>query len=132
MWLSSICLVMWINKIFATGLQITHMNLTINLWIVQEWQCSAQFLFMALFVLISLRMWRSIQELWTQSSTQSCWKHFCAVSYILISKICCCSNKMEQQLIHHKFPCKSLGQCFPSDLFLILGTLSVLLARLTL
>jgi len=50
-----------------------------------------------------------------QSSSQSFWKHFCAVSYILVSKICCGSNMMEQMLIQQKFPCKSSG-LFPGRL----------------
>lgn len=120
--LISMCLVVWINRIVASGLETTHMIFTSVLCIVQEWQCSVQLLLLALLALISLRMWRRIQELWTQSSTQSCWKHFCAVSHILISKICCGYNKVEQQLSQYKFPCKFTGQCFPADSFLILGT----------
>ena len=45
-----------------------------------------------------------------------------AVSYILVSEICCGSNKMEQLLTQHKFPCKSWGQCFWADSLLISGT----------
>jgi len=71
---------MWINRIFATVLKTTHMNFTNILCIVQEWQYSGRFLFIALLVLISLRMWRNIQELRTQISTQSYWKHFSASS----------------------------------------------------
>ena len=56
------------------------------------------------------------------SATKSCWKHICTTSYILFSKICCGSNMMEQLLIQHKLPCKSSGQCFQADSFLISGT----------
>lgn len=55
-----------------------------------------------------------------QSTTKSCWKHICTVSYILFSKICC-GSKMEQLLTQHKLPCKSSGQCFQVDSFLISG-----------
>jgi hypothetical protein len=40
---------------------------------------------------------------------------FLALSYILVSKICCPSNKMEQHLTQQKYPCKSSGLCFQVD-----------------
>jgi hypothetical protein len=42
-------------------------------------------------------------------------------SYILVSNICCGSNKMEQLLTQHKFPCTSEGQHFWADSFLSWG-----------
>ena len=54
-----------------------------------------------------------------QSCTKSCWKHCCALSYILISKICSVSNKMEQLLTQQKFPFKSSGRRFRADSFLV-------------
>jgi len=116
------CLVMWINTTVATGLQTTHMNFISVLCVVDKWQCGVKFILMALLVLISLRMYRGIQPLCMQSGTQSRWKHFSAMSYILVSKICCGSNKMEKLVTQQKFPCKSSGQCFQADSFLILGT----------
>jgi len=38
------CLIMWINRIVATGLQTTHMNFTNVLCIVQKWQRSVKFI----------------------------------------------------------------------------------------
>ena len=106
-------LVMHKNRIVTNGLQTTQTNFTNVPCIVHKWQCGVQFLLMALFVTISLRM---------QSATNSCWKHICMKSYILFTKICCGSNKMEQLLTQHKLPCKSSGQCFQADSFLISGT----------
>ena len=55
-------------------------------------------------------------------AVQSCWKHFCTMSFILITKICCSYNMMQKLLTQHKFPCKSSGQCFWAFSFLIAGT----------
>ena len=56
-----------------------------------------------------------IEEVCAVSGTKSCRKYFCALSYILVSKICYGSNKMEQQFRQQKFPCKSSGLCFRAD-----------------
>jgi hypothetical protein len=61
----------------------------------------------------------------------SCWKHFCALNYILVRKISCCSNKMDQLLKQQKFPRKSSGPCFLADSFLVSRTSPGPPARLT-
>jgi len=48
---------------------------------------------------------------------------FCAVSYILVNKICCGSNMMEQMLIQQKFPCKS-SELFPGRLISHFGDIT--------
>ena len=66
--LTSLCLVIWIKRTVATGLQTTHMNFTNVRYMVQMCPCDEQLLLMALLVLISLRMRRDVQSL----SMQSC------------------------------------------------------------
>ena len=66
-----------------------------------------------------------------QSGTKSCWKHCCSLIYILISKIWCAFNKMEQLNIQQKFPCKSSGQRFRAESFLVSRTSPGPPARLT-
>jgi hypothetical protein len=39
-----------------------------------------------------------------------------------VSKFCCVSNKMEQLLKQQKFPCRSSGQHFWADSFLVFRT----------
>jgi len=53
------------------------------------------------------------------------------MGYILIRNICCSSNKMEQLLARQKFLCRSSGQCFRADSFLVLGKSSGPPAHLT-
>jgi hypothetical protein len=122
---------MWINRIIATVLQITRVKFTNVLCIVQKWQCSMQFILVILLILISLRMRRGLQEMRMQSGTNWCWKHCCILSYILVSKICCGSNKMEHLLTQQKFPCKSSGQRFRAVSFLVSRTSRGPPARLT-
>ena len=55
-------------------------------------------------------------------AAQSRAANFSAQSYVLVSKICCGSNKMEQLLTQHTFQCKSSGQCFQAASFLVPGT----------
>ena len=119
--LTSMCLVTWINITVATGFQTTHMTFTSILCIVHKWQCGVKFILMALLALISLGMRRGYSNCACTVVHSHTWNISLQMSYILISKICCGSNKMEQLLTQPKFLCKSSGQCFQADAFLILG-----------
>ena len=58
------------------------MNFTNFFHTMKKWQYGAQFHLMALLVPISLKLWRGIQWLSMQSSTKSCWNHYCKERYI--------------------------------------------------
>ena len=68
--LTSLCLVMWIKRTVATGLQTTHTNFTNVRCLVQMCPCGEQLLLMALLVLTALRMRRGVQSLCMQSGTK--------------------------------------------------------------
>jgi len=114
------CLVMWRNRSVTTELQNIHMNFTNILCIATVTACCA-----VSSHGITGRYCSENAEghnyMWIQCGTKSCWKHFSAVSYILVSNICCGYNKMEQMLTQHKLPCKSERQRFWADSFLSSG-----------
>jgi hypothetical protein len=126
---------MWINWIFATGPtwphdptwtspmssaycksgSVVHSFFSWHYWSLLLWECGGAY--------------RNCEHRAPHSPAGNI---FVQWVNIFIHKICCCSNKMEQQLIQHKFPCKSSEQCFSADSFLILGTSPGLPAGLTL
>ena len=63
-------------------------------------------------------------EQWMQSGTKSYRKHFCTLSYIVFSKICCGSNKMEQQLTQQKFSMQVLITMIPGGLISRFGDIT--------
>jgi hypothetical protein len=120
---------MWINRIVATGLPTTHMNYTNVLCIVQKWQL--------VWSLFSWHYWSLF--LWEYKGAYSNYKcravqiHAGNISahWFTVRKICCVSNMMAQLLTQQKFPCRSSGQCFWANSFLVSGTSPGSPARLT-
>ena len=113
------CLLMWINRIVATGLPTTHMNFTNVLCIVQKWQCGVKFILVALLILL----WE-YKGAYSDCKCRVVQSHAgnISVHWVTVSKICCVSNMMAQLLTQQKFPCKSSGQCFWANSFLISET----------
>jgi hypothetical protein len=99
---------MWINRIVATGLQTTQNELHRHpLHSAKVTVCCA----VSSHSIILEECGQAYSNCECRA-VQSCWKHLCTMSYILISKICCGYTKMHKLFTQHKFPCKSSGQCF--------------------